>query len=78
LSHPTAVELPSDLAERLEQQMDDLGLSGDMRRFLRHLHAAEKQLNDAFALAQEGGDRERCVSHVYGQLYGRQPLATRR
>lgn len=58
--------------------MDELGLSSDTRRFLRHLHVAEKQLNDAFALAHEGGDMEQCVSHVYGELYGRRRLALRR
>jgi hypothetical protein len=54
----------------LEQQMADLGLSSDTRRFLRDLHAAEKQLNDAFSEARQGGDLEQRVSQVYRKMYG--------
>lgn len=78
MSDLTASEIPSRSSKRLEQQMDELCLSGDLRHFLRHLHVAEKQLNAAFALAKEGGDMDRCASHVYSQLYGRSQPASRR
>ncbi|WP_426701745.1 hypothetical protein ACPPVV_01645 [Rhodanobacter sp. Col0626] len=54
----------------LEQQMADCGLSNDTRRFLRNLHVAEKQLNDAFSKAHQGGRLEACVSEVYREMYG--------
>jgi hypothetical protein len=54
----------------LEQQMTDLGLSNDTRRFLRNLHLAEKQINDAFNKARQGGELEERVSEVYRDLYG--------
>jgi hypothetical protein len=54
----------------LEQQMAELALSNDARRFLRSLHLAEKQLNDAFNKSRQGGQREECVSQVYHDLYG--------
>jgi hypothetical protein len=54
----------------LEQQMTDLGLSNDTKRFLRHLHVAEKQLNDAFNTSRQGGGLEKRVSQVYRDLYG--------
>jgi len=54
----------------LEQQMTDLGLSNDTRRFLRHVHLAEKQLNDAFSRTRQGGELEEQVSQVYRDLYG--------
>jgi hypothetical protein len=54
----------------LEQQMAELALSGDARRFLRSLHLAEKQLNDAFNKSRQGGQLEKCVSQVYHDLYG--------
>lgn len=54
----------------LEQQMAHLDLSSDTRRFLRNLHHAEKQLNNAFNKAHQGGEREKCVSQVYRDLYG--------
>ncbi|WP_254423798.1 hypothetical protein [Rhodanobacter sp. C03] len=54
----------------LEQQMAELGLSNDTRRFLRNLHLAEKQLNDAFNKSRQGGELEERVSQVYRDLYG--------
>jgi hypothetical protein len=54
----------------LEQQMAELALSSDARRFLRSLHLAEKQLNDAFNKSRQGGQLEECVSQVYHDLYG--------
>ncbi len=54
----------------LEQQMTELGLSSDTRRFLRHVHLAEKQLNDAFNKSRQGGELEQQVSQVYHDLYG--------
>jgi hypothetical protein len=54
----------------LEQQMTELGLSNDTRRFLRHAHLAEKQLNDAFSKSHQGGELEQQVSQVYHDLYG--------
>lgn len=54
----------------LERRMDDCGLSVDERRFLRDLHAAEKQLNEAFAQAHQGGVLEQRVSAVYRRMYG--------
>lgn len=55
----------------LEQQMAELALSNDARRFLRTLHLAEKQLNDAFNKSRQGGQLEECVSQVYHDLYGK-------
>jgi hypothetical protein len=55
----------------LEQQMDDCDLSHDARQFLRDLHAAEKQLNDAFRRAHQGGALEERVSAVYRRMYGK-------
>jgi hypothetical protein len=54
----------------LEQQMAELGLSNDTRRFLRNLHLAEKQINDAFNKSRQGGELEERVSQVYRDLYG--------
>lgn len=54
----------------LEQQMAELDLSNDTRRFLRNLHLAEKQLNDAFNKSRQGGELEERVSQVYRDLYG--------
>jgi hypothetical protein len=54
----------------LEQQMTELGLSNDTRRFLRHVHLAEKQLNDAFNKSHQGGELEQQVSQLYHALYG--------
>lgn len=54
----------------LEQQMAELGLSNDTRRFLRNLHLAEKQLNDAFSKSRQDGELEERVSQVYRDLYG--------
>jgi hypothetical protein len=54
----------------LEQQMAELALSNDARRFLRCVHLAEKQLNDAFSRSRQGGELEECVSQVYHDLYG--------
>ena len=54
----------------LEQQMTELGLSNDTRRFLRHVHLAEKQLNDAFNKSHQGGERVQQVSQLYQALYG--------
>jgi hypothetical protein len=53
----------------LEQQMAELGLSNDTRRFLRDLHTAEKQLNDAFDKAHQGGELGQRVSQVYRKMY---------
>ncbi|OOG60308.1 hypothetical protein B0E48_00675 [Rhodanobacter sp. C03] len=50
--------------------MAELGLSNDTRRFLRNLHLAEKQLNDAFNKSRQGGELEERVSQVYRDLYG--------
>jgi len=55
----------------LERQMADCGLSNDTRQFLRDLHAAEKQLNDAFQRARQGGALEERVSAVYRRMYGK-------
>ncbi|MFC5524256.1 hypothetical protein ACFPPA_00725 [Rhodanobacter ginsengisoli] len=60
---------PSDKDPGLEQQMAELGLSSDTRRFLRKLHVAEKKLNDAFDTAHQGGDLEERVSQVYHDMY---------
>lgn len=60
---------PSDHDSGLEQQMAELGLSNDTRRFLRKLHVAEKKLNDAFDTAHQGGDLEERVSQVYRDMY---------
>ncbi len=57
--------------ESLEQQMAELALSNDARRFLRTLHLAEKQLNEAFNKSRQGGQLEECVSQVYHDLYGK-------
>lgn len=54
----------------LEQQMAELDLSNDTRRFLRNLHHAEKQLNDAFNKSRQGGELEERMSQVYRDLYG--------
>jgi hypothetical protein len=54
----------------LDERMTDLGLSDDTKRFLRNLHVAEKQLNDAFNKARQGGELGECVSEVYHNLYG--------
>lgn len=54
----------------LEQQMSELGLSNDTRRFLRQVHLAEKQLNDAFNRTRQGGELEERVGQVYRDLYG--------
>lgn len=54
----------------LERRMADCGLSSDERRFLRNLHAAEKQLNEAFEQARHGGALEQRVSAVYRRMYG--------
>lgn len=64
---------PEKADARLERQMADCGLSSDERRFLRDLHAAEKQLNDAFEQARQGGALEQRVSEVYRQMYGSRP-----
>jgi tellurite resistance protein len=64
-SHPPSLD---ELA--LERQMRELGLSSETRRFLRNLHAAEKQLNDAFSVAHRDGDLEQRVSQVYREMYG--------
>ncbi len=63
---------PAEQADaRLERQMADCGLSSDERRFLRDLHAAEQQLNDAFKQAHQGGALGQRVSAVYRRMYGR-------
>jgi serine protease inhibitor ecotin len=54
----------------LEQQMENLALSSEAKRFLRSLHLAEKQLNDAFNKGRQGGELEERVSQVYHDLYG--------
>jgi serine protease inhibitor ecotin len=54
----------------LERQMTELGLSNDTRRFLRQVHLAEKQLNNAFSKSRQGGELEEQVSQVYCELYG--------
>jgi serine protease inhibitor ecotin len=54
----------------LEQQMTELGLSNDNKRFLRNLRLAEKQLNDAFNKGRQDGELEERVSQVYRDLYG--------
>ncbi len=58
-------------AASLERRMADGGLSDDARQFLRDLHAAEKQLNDAFRRAHQGGALEERVSAVYRRMYGK-------
>jgi hypothetical protein len=54
----------------LEQQMAKLALSNDAKRFLRSLHLAERQLNDAFNKGRQAGELEERVSQVYHDLYG--------
>jgi hypothetical protein len=54
----------------LEQQMAELALSNDAKRFLRSLHLAEKQLNDAFNKGRQDGGLGERVSQVYHDLYG--------
>jgi hypothetical protein len=54
----------------LEQQMAELALSNDAKRFLRSLHLAEKQLNDAFNKGRQDGELGERVSQVYHDLYG--------
>jgi hypothetical protein len=54
----------------LERRMADCGLSNDARQFLRDLHAAEKQLNEAFEQAHQDGALEERVSAVYRRMYG--------
>jgi hypothetical protein len=54
----------------LEQQMAELALSSDAKRFLRSLHLAEKQLNDAFNKGRQDGELGERVSQVYHDLYG--------
>lgn len=60
---------PEGDLEMLEQQMAERGLSTATKRFLRHLHRVEKQLNDAFEKAHQGSDLEQRVSQVYHDLY---------
>jgi hypothetical protein len=62
--------LAADNEASLERQMTELGLSSDTRRFLRHVHLAEKQLNDAFNKSHRGGELEQQVSQLYRDLYG--------
>ena len=50
--------------------MAELGLSTATKRFLRDFHTAEKQLNDAFDKAHQGGALEQRVSQVYREMYG--------
>lgn len=50
--------------------MRELGLSSEDRRFLRDLHVAEKQLNDAFSRARQGGELEQRIRQVYRDMYG--------
>jgi len=72
-------DLPDD-NPALEQQMAECGLSGDERHFLRQLHVAERQLNDAFTQARQGGTLKATVSEVYRDMYGsprRRPAGTR-
>ena len=61
--------LMADGEVSLEQQMAELGLSNDTKRFLRNLHTAEKQLNDAFDKARQGGELGQRVSQVYRKMY---------
>jgi hypothetical protein len=58
-----------DAAAR-ERRMRELGLSSEDRRFLRDLHVAEKQLNDAFSRARQGGELEQRIRQVYRDMYG--------
>ena len=64
-------ERPETSHASLEQRMADCGLPDDARRFLRDLHAAEQQLNDAFTRARQGGALEERVSAVYRRMYGK-------
>ncbi|MGH8158908.1 MAG: hypothetical protein ACREPQ_12365 [Rhodanobacter sp.] len=73
LTDTTSRNQPTRTADEeagLEQQMAELGLSSDTRRFLRNLHLAEKQLNEAFSKSRQGGELEERVSQVYRDLYG--------
>ncbi|GAB2538073.1 hypothetical protein [Rhodanobacter koreensis] len=73
LTETTSINQPTRTADDetgLEQQMAELGLSNDTRRFLRNLHLAEKQINDAFSRSRQGGELEERVSQVYRDLYG--------
>ncbi|MCW8807628.1 MAG: hypothetical protein OQK79_05890 [Rhodanobacter sp.] len=63
--------MPTEEEASREQQMAELGLSNDSKRFLRRLHLAEKQLNRAFGQAHQDGDLEQRVSQVYHDLYGK-------
>ena len=63
-------DLPSIDEAARERQMRELGLSSEARRFLRDLHVAEKQLNDAFSRARQGGELEQRIRQVYRDMYG--------
>lgn len=67
----TGAALPPsiDAEDELEQHMGALGLSEGNRLFLRKLHLAEKQLNDAFELAHRTGNLQSKVSQIYRELY---------
>ncbi len=45
-------------------------LSSDARRFLHELHIAERQLNDAFSVARNGGGLEQRIRRVYREMFG--------
>jgi hypothetical protein len=66
---PDEGEAMTGQAAALERQMDELGLSAEERRFLRKLHQAERQINDAFDEARQSDDLQQQVSRVYRQLY---------
>ncbi|RCS29501.1 hypothetical protein DEO45_10000 [Rhodanobacter denitrificans] len=54
----------------LEQRMADSGLSEGTRRFLRDLHAAEKQINEVFEKAHRGDGRQAQLGEAYRRMYG--------
>jgi len=68
-SDPSGSTAEAEANIGMEQQMAALSLSEDTRHFLRTLHTAEKQLNDAFEKAHKGIALQRCVSQVYHDLY---------
>lgn len=50
--------------------MADSGLSDATRRFLRNLHAAERQINEVFEKVHRGGGPEGQLGEAYRRMYG--------
>lgn len=54
----------------MEQRMADSDLSDGTRRFLRHLQAAERQINEVFEQAHRDGGAEAQLGEAYRRMYG--------